>query len=463
MKLQVIAKTVDCACDVICKAIERYIAKENTDLVKELQKAGYLDAQFTVEQAEALEEEIAEVLQGRIDEFVQLLKDNPDASLSEIVDKLPKFNKTTAVTEELSFIIYNRLSDTIPHIAETYVKNIDKELTLQPMTNRTSAWIERWSNDLAELMNVNSEDRLKNILSKGISNGDSVADVANSLLDNGVVQNAVSARRTALTEMLTAHSVSAQEAFVQSPAVLKKRWRHSGAYRNMARENHIDMDSQMVEKTAAYELIGADGRIYHPLYPRDVSLPAGERINCHCISQPIVDDDIIGLSLEEREKLQGRAINTDNKAWKKEQKALARDNKKKYQKRRRNRNKTLDNSSKSGTIKLDDILIGRSVGAKALNYDILDPATGEYYQFAEGSKIQDAQVFAGKGCKKPLKEEVAKGLAEQIGGKASDWQHCKGVGVVDCKGDEVKAEVHWFQEKTVGKHKFKIKEWLDEG
>ena len=82
--------------------------------------------------------------------------------------------------------------------------------------------------------------------------------------------------------------------------------------------------------------------------------------------------------------------------------------------------KTVVNSNDSDIIKLDDIHISKSVGAKAKNYDILDPNTGEFFNFVEGTKIQNAQVFAGKGCKKPLKEEVANGLAEQISDNASE-------------------------------------------
>lgn len=121
----------------------------------------------------------------------------------------------------------------------------------------------------------------------------------------------------------------------------------------------------------------------------------------------------------------------------------------------------VDKSAKSDIIELKDIEIGKSVGAKSKNYDILDPATGEYFHFAEGSKIQNAQVFAGKGCKKPLEKVVSEGLAQQIGGKPEKWQHAKGHGVIDFYGEERKAEVHWFQEESVGKHKFKIKEWED--
>lgn len=123
--------------------------------------------------------------------------------------------------------------------------------------------------------------------------------------------------------------------------------------------------------------------------------------------------------------------------------------------------KRLDKRGGSGIIKMKDIPIGKSIGAKAKNYDILDPQTGEYFNFVEGTKIQNPKVFAGKGGTKPLNLEVADGLSKQIGGKPENWQHLKGIGVIDYYGEEVKAEVHWFQEESVGKHKFKVKRWLD--
>lgn len=123
--------------------------------------------------------------------------------------------------------------------------------------------------------------------------------------------------------------------------------------------------------------------------------------------------------------------------------------------------KRLDKRGGSGIIKMKDIPIEKSIGAKAKNYDILDPQTGEYFNFVEGTKIQNPKVFAGKGGTKPLNPEVADGLSKQIGGKPENWQHLKGIGVIDYYGEEVKAEVHWFQEESVGKHKFKVKRWLD--
>ena len=108
----------------------------------------------------------------------------------------------------------------------------------------------------------------------------------------------------------------------------------------------------------------------------------------------------------------------------------------------------------------DDIIIGRSVGAKGRNYEVLDPATGETYHFVEGRHLQDVEVFAGYGSSTPLHDGVAEGLAQQYGGEAAQWQHVKGFGWLDVDGEEIWAEIHWFQAPGVGKVQFKTKVWF---
>lgn len=106
-----------------------------------------------------------------------------------------------------------------------------------------------------------------------------------------------------------------------------------------------------------------------------------------------------------------------------------------------------------------DFKIHRGIGAKAKNYVVVDKSTGEEYYFIEGTRTQNAQVFAGKGGVKPLQEEVAQGLAAEFGGQPENWQHCKAIGWLDVNGEAVKAEVHWFQNGSE-KVKFKVKRWL---
>lgn len=187
------------------------------------------------------------------------------------------------------------------------------------------------------------------------------------------------------------------------------------------------------------------------MFPGDPSGGASEVVNCRCAllqrARLALDEDELN-TLKERAEYYGldKAENFS-------------DFKKKYLKAAES---DIANSSKSSTIKIEDTLIRKSVGAKSKNYDIIDPQTGEYYHFVEGTRIQNSEVFAGYNVKKPLREEVADGLAKEFGGKPEKWQHAKGKGVIDYNGEEIKAEVHWFQEETVGKVKFKVKEWLED-
>lgn len=121
----------------------------------------------------------------------------------------------------------------------------------------------------------------------------------------------------------------------------------------------------------------------------------------------------------------------------------------------------VDNIAESGimNVRLADILIPRSVGARGQNYKVMDLLTGEEFPFVEGTRLQNVTVFAGKGSSAPYRN--AWKYAEREGGNVEDWQHVKGLGVLDVHGEERKANVHWSQCEGVGKFDFFVKEWLD--
>ena len=111
-----------------------------------------------------------------------------------------------------------------------------------------------------------------------------------------------------------------------------------------------------------------------------------------------------------------------------------------------------------GRLRLPDEQLPRSVGAKWRNEKVLDLKTGKYYHFAEGSKLQDVEVFAGYGTQKEYRKGVE--FASKVGGSPREWQHVKATAeLVTGKGTE-KAEVHWSQHKNFGKIDFFIKRWL---
>lgn len=103
---------------------------------------------------------------------------------------------------------------------------------------------------------------------------------------------------------------------------------------------------------------------------------------------------------------------------------------------------------------LADEYIGKSVGAKVTNYDILMP-DGSIVHLAEGTYIQNKEVIAGKGVKRQIDE--IEGLVRNYGGKAENWRKMKGFATVDLDGKYEQIEIHWYEEPTIGKVKIKKK------
>ena len=105
-------------------------------------------------------------------------------------------------------------------------------------------------------------------------------------------------------------------------------------------------------------------------------------------------------------------------------------------------------------VNLPDIQIGHSHGAMAVNYDIESP-DGKIFQLTEGTRITNIEVIAGKGRNRPI--DIVDLLVDEYGGNAQEWQKVKGFGYIDLNGESYKAELHWYQEPTVGKVLWKIK------
>lgn len=101
-----------------------------------------------------------------------------------------------------------------------------------------------------------------------------------------------------------------------------------------------------------------------------------------------------------------------------------------------------------------DIIIGRSVGAKAKNYDIELP-NKETVHLTEGTRVTNIETIAGKGRNRQIDEIDI--LLGKYGGSADEWQKKKGIGYVDYGGESYRAKLHWYEEPTVGKIKWKVK------
>lgn len=302
------------SCNDLVKAIDAYIEKADNKLADQLKAKGYIKPDKTLEYARKIEEGVAEAFNDETDEFIKAM------GAADTVNNFykihwPKFKESDGLTAKLSTIFRENFRNLIPEFVGYYIDEIDAGLAKNLCSKRTVAWIESWSDELGKLMKLNSVAELEKILINGLKNGLGVPDVSRQIMESGIREPYYKARRVAVTEMLRAHSVAAQEAQMQSPSVSQKMWMHTGAYKNEPRWNHVAMSGQTVPVNEPFELIGADGGSYSPMYPRDASLPASESINCHCIAQPIVDEEVLGLSLEERIRLQNEAIANMDDEW----------------------------------------------------------------------------------------------------------------------------------------------------
>lgn len=300
-------------CRRLAEAIEKYLAKEEENLSEELEKMGYAGAADSVKSAGDLEDELAEKLLRQTDQILDFLKGC--ATLEVASEMLASFFDGDLTREAMQKAIESYYIKEVPNLANVYIKETDGELVVSQIRRRTSAWISEWSSQLSDMMQLTSEQEIGSLIHASIQNGESVDDLARRIMNAGVRKEQWRARRVALTEMLRAHSVAQQESMTQDPSVCKKKWVHTGSYRMKPRKNHVEMSGKIVFKNEPYELKGIKGDTYHPMYPRDSRLPPEESVNCHCLSQPIVDDDMLGISLEEREEMQRKIIEEDDGNW----------------------------------------------------------------------------------------------------------------------------------------------------
>ncbi|MBU8842297.1 phage head morphogenesis protein [Bacillus subtilis] len=196
------------------------------------------------------------------------------------------------------------LQQTIEELAEVIMDSIDPEVSFKVLSTRTVNWIKDWSEKLAGIMKLNTHEAVENILTDAIENGSSIQDIELILKDMPQFDRD-RARKTAITEVLAASSAAQHESYAQSPAVKKKKWRHSGGKKNNLRENHIDLDGTVIGVDEEFHIPGSGETC---MFPRDPKLSAGERVNCHCVLSPVVDNEILGLSADEKEEIRREAL-----------------------------------------------------------------------------------------------------------------------------------------------------------
>ncbi|MDO7787136.1 phage minor head protein [Desulforamulus aquiferis] len=289
--------------DRLLKSINSFIKEEEeeiTELVPEfpgLEKVpGYI---------EGYEKKVAKLLRTQRKYYIDginafVAKDvTLDTLLEHIIGELFKSDGFVADMEEETKVY---LAMNISELTSVIMEAIDEDVAFEVLSVRTTKWIEDWAHDLSLLMQLNTHRAIEDAFMIAIENGDGIEKAVMTIKDLPQFDRA-RARTTAITEILAACSRSQWEAYQQSPAVVGKTWRHSGSKKNNPRPAHVKLNNTTIPVDDKFDVNGHEAD-----YPRDPSLPGSERIKCHCVLSPEVDERILGLTKEEKEKIRQEAL-----------------------------------------------------------------------------------------------------------------------------------------------------------
>lgn len=102
-----------------------------------------------------------------------------------------------------------------------------------------------------------------------------------------------------------------------------------------------------------------------------------------------------------------------------------------------------------------DVQIPKGVGAKQKDI-LVDLPNGDTVRLTPGSRIEKVQTIAGKGRNRKI--DIIDLLTSKYKGTKPDlWQKKKGIGYVEYDGESYRVELHWYEEPTVGRVRFKVK------
>jgi hypothetical protein len=295
----------------IFKAIERITKIEDeelADLIKEFPEADAL-----IQYIAAYEKDLAKLLKEEKKFFIQavqqylagaqtgniLVQAMLDLVVTDMLADDPFDAKLAAQSKAF-------LTKACQELCTKIMDIIDKDVPFQILSPRTTQWIESWSEDLGKLMKLTSHEAVENVLKKGIAEGLGIDKIVDEMKDLPEFSRR-RARATAITEVLTASSVSQNEAYAQSPAVEGKTWLHSGSKKNKPREHHVKLHDVTIGKNEKFLIEGPKGS-FQASFPRDTALPASERVFCHCALAPSVNESILGLSKQEKESIREQVL-----------------------------------------------------------------------------------------------------------------------------------------------------------
>ncbi|WP_053453636.1 phage minor head protein [Exiguobacterium sp. BMC-KP] len=282
-----------------------FITKADDDELRGLLK-DFPEVEYLIERINGLEAVLARLLREHRKDYItaiNLFYEEVGQTMGFAFSMgLPGVLATTTMAPAVSLALMPHLQEVASHIASTTMARIDKDVVFQAVSPSRIRFMQAYSDELGRVLDQNTANKVTQVIASTLEQRGSVHDVIQALKDEPDFDRA-RARRIAITETLTAASVGDDEAYRQSPAVTGVEWLHSGGRKNKPRASHVALSGTQKGLNDFFDVEGELAR-----YPRDTSLSAKQRINCHCTTTPVVDPNILGLSAEEKNAIRQGVI-----------------------------------------------------------------------------------------------------------------------------------------------------------
>lgn len=272
--------------EMLVKALE--IEKnEDDDLKKILKEAGYLFVNKLVKAIKSIELAMDDLLQDDFEEVFSLISDlfnNSKKTPSE--RQIRKALKKRGFNKSFIDNISPLLTDSFNSIADEVAKELGSEFDWSLLSKQSKKEMEAWLKNLPKLMQLTTDDAVVKAIKEMIDGGAGIRDLER-ILSKMPEFSRYRARVTAITEGLSQYQSATYEAMMQSDAVYGFEWLHTPGYKE-PRVAHQELHGTVIKKGEYFNVNG-----YLARYPLDPSLPAKERIQCHCRMEPTINPDYL--------------------------------------------------------------------------------------------------------------------------------------------------------------------------
>lgn len=198
----------------LLEAIEQYIAKADNDLEDQLNEEGYVEAGVAVSHMGAIEDGVTAAVENNVDEVLARLQSA--SGVDDFIENVwPEISNSDEMEKALYDLFYQQFDELLRRFTKQWIISADAELgevVDDRITRPAEAFIKGWSQQLADIMHLNTKDGIEKILLDAQEQNQTIDEVAQAIADSGIRECGYRSRRVAVTEVLRVEEYAHQEA-----------------------------------------------------------------------------------------------------------------------------------------------------------------------------------------------------------------------------------------------------------